>query len=282
MERGVIRVRDAALPLEEKQPKVHKNIEEFSEYSGKFKDEISEKDRQNVDKYLVEQNVITTQPGSVHMDITRVQHYPDYSEISANAQDNTPVLYQGVPFDKGSVDLFMQLEGSKKHVPSTGTTGTDKQKPSKECSVQQKKVMQTGQSSILKVLMLNQEHDYSMQAGKFDQIIQSEDFDVIEKDEFDIYLPQRYYQSPERRSLDSSIPRVHQTQPVDTNVGTFHESAYITINVAPNHPSRCLKTNISTVQQSKQINTEITTVVQNQQIVSHRNIWSLQSVQESK
>ena len=107
MEPGVIRVRDAALPLEEKQPKVHENIEELSEYSGKFEGEISEKDRQNVDKYLVEQDVITTQPGSVHTDITRVQHYPDYSEISANAPDNTPVLYQGVPFDKGSVDLFM-------------------------------------------------------------------------------------------------------------------------------------------------------------------------------
>ena len=106
MEPGVFRVRDAALPLEEKQPKVHKNIEEFSEYSGKFEDEISEKDRQNADKYLVEQNAITTQPGSVHTDITRVQHSPDYSEISANAPDNTPVLYQGVPFDKGSVDLF--------------------------------------------------------------------------------------------------------------------------------------------------------------------------------
>ena len=141
MEPGVIRVRDAALPLEEKQLKVHKNVEELSEYYGKFEDEISEKDRQNVDKYLVEQNVITTQPGSVHMDITRVQHYPDYSEIRVNAPDNIPVLYQGVPFDKGPVDLFMRLEGSKKHVPSTGTTGTDKQKPSKGCSVQQKKVM---------------------------------------------------------------------------------------------------------------------------------------------
>ena len=66
MEPDVIIVRDAALPLEEKQPKVHKNIEELSEYYGKFEDEISEKDRQDVDKYLVEQNVITTQPGSVH------------------------------------------------------------------------------------------------------------------------------------------------------------------------------------------------------------------------
>ena len=72
MEPGVIRVRDAALPLEEKQPKVHENIEELSEYSGKFEGEISEKDRQNVDKYLVEQDVITTHPGSVHTDITRV------------------------------------------------------------------------------------------------------------------------------------------------------------------------------------------------------------------
>ena len=107
MEPGVIRVRDAALPLEEKQPKVHENIEELSEYSSKFEDEISEKDRQNVDKYLVEQNVITTQPSLVHTGITRVQHYPDYSKISVNAPDNTPVLYQGVPFDKGSVDLFM-------------------------------------------------------------------------------------------------------------------------------------------------------------------------------
>ena len=145
--------------------------------------------------------MITTQPGSVHMDITRVQHYPDYSKISANAPDNTPVLYQDVPFDKGSVDLFMQLEGSK---------------------------------------------------------------------------------SPKRRRLDSSIPRVHQTQAVDTNVGTFRESAHITTNVARNHPSRHLKTSISTVQQSKQIDTEITTVVQNQQIVSHSNIRSLQPVQESK
>ena len=67
--------------------------------------------------------MITTQPGSVHTDITRVQHYPDYSKIIVNALDNTPVLYQGAPFEKGSVDLFMQLEGSKKHVPSTGTTG---------------------------------------------------------------------------------------------------------------------------------------------------------------
>ena len=135
-------------------------------------------------------------------------------------------------------------------MPSTGTTGTDKQKPSKECSVQQKKVMRTGQSSVLPVLTLNQEHDYAMQAGKFDQNIQSEDFDVIEKDEFDIYLPQSDHHSPKRRRLDSSIPRVHQTQPVDTNVGTFHESAHMKMNVAPNHPSRCLKTNISTVQQS--------------------------------
>ena len=211
--------------------------------------------------------MITTQPGSVHTDITRVQHYPDYSKISANAPDNTPVLYQGVPFDKGSVDLFMQLEGGEKHVPSTGITGTDKQKPSKECSVQQKKVIQTGQSSVLPVLTLNQEHDYSMQAGKFDQNIQSEDFDIIEKDEFDIYLPQSDYQSPKMRCLESSIPRVHQTQAVDTNVGTFRESAQIMTNVAPNHPRRCLKTNISTVQQSKQIDTEITTVVQNQHIV---------------
>ena len=54
MELGVIRMRDAALPLEERQPKVHENIEELSEYSGKFEGEISEKDRQNVDKYLVE------------------------------------------------------------------------------------------------------------------------------------------------------------------------------------------------------------------------------------
>ena len=69
------------------------------------------------------------------MNITRVQHYPDYSEISVNVPDNTPVLYQGVPFKKGSVEHFMQLEGSKKHVSSTGTIGTDKQKPSKECSV---------------------------------------------------------------------------------------------------------------------------------------------------
>ena len=51
--------------------------------------------------------MITTQPGSVHTDITRVRDYPDYSEISANALDSTPVLYQGVPFDKGSVDFFM-------------------------------------------------------------------------------------------------------------------------------------------------------------------------------
>ena len=71
--------------------------------------------------------------------------------------------------------------------------------------------------------------------------------DVIEKDEFDIYLPQSDYQSPKRRRLDSSIPRVHQTQPVNTNVGTFRESAHMKTNVAPNHPSRRLKTNISTV-----------------------------------
>ena len=79
--------------------------------------------------------------------------------------------------------------------------------------------MQTGQSSVLPVLMLNQEHDYSMEAGKFDQNNQSEDFNAIERDEFDIYLPQSDYKSPKRRRLDSSIPRVHQTQPVDTNVG---------------------------------------------------------------
>ena len=167
-------------------------------------------------------------------------------------------------------------------MPSIETKGTDKQKPSKECSVQQKKVMRTVQSSVLPVLTLNQEHDYSMQAAKFDQNIQSEDFDVIGKDEFDIYLSQSDYQSPKRRHLDSSIPRVHQTQPVNTNVGTFHESAHIKMNVAPNHPSRRLKTNISTVQQSKQIDTEITTVIQNQHIVSHSNVQSLQPVQESK
>ena len=49
MKPGVIRLRDAALPLEEKQPKVHENIEELSEYSGKFEDEISER----VDKMLI-------------------------------------------------------------------------------------------------------------------------------------------------------------------------------------------------------------------------------------
>ena len=142
--------------------------------------------------------------------------------------------------------------------------------------------MRTGQSSILPLLTLNQEHDFSMQAGKFDQNIQSEDFDVIEKDKFDIYLPQSDYRCPKRRCLDNSIPRLHHTQPFNSNVGTFGKSAHVKTNVAPNHPSRCLKTNISTVQQSKQIDTEITTVVQSQQIVSHSNVRSVQPVQESK
>ena len=46
---------------------------------------------------------------------------------------------------------------------------TNKNHP-KNVVFNKKKVMRTGQSSVLPVLTLNQEHDYSMQAGKFDQI----------------------------------------------------------------------------------------------------------------
>ena len=62
MEPGVVKVTDIALPIEEKTVEFDTEIEQSNEYSGNF--EITDDDKSAVDRYLVEQNVITTQPNS--------------------------------------------------------------------------------------------------------------------------------------------------------------------------------------------------------------------------
>ena len=92
-EAGVTRVQKVSLPPEE-------NCIE----TGTFDTEMTDTDREQVDKYLLEQNVITYQPQAFK---NRSDNLPNHSNVSPHAPDSTQVVYQGVAFKKGAVDFFL-------------------------------------------------------------------------------------------------------------------------------------------------------------------------------
>ena len=153
------------------------DIEELSEYTGTF--EVPTGEVESVDRYLLQENVITTQPGSIHT------QFPEYNEVDLNAPDTTPVLFKNIPFDKGSVDFYQRLQEHE------GNVAKDKTSKSKD--------------TILSKQKINEEHDYYKLMGD-DQLhdIPSEDLDV--------YLPSSEGQSPKKRRLESNIPTVHKSQ----------------------------------------------------------------------
>ena len=78
VEPGVVTVKDIALPREGTTVQEDDNIEELEEYSGTFEVEVNQKD---IEKYLMQQNVITTQSRSVHKNFTKTANLPDYYDV---------------------------------------------------------------------------------------------------------------------------------------------------------------------------------------------------------
>ena len=102
MQPGVVKVTDIALPIEEKTVEFDTEVEQSNEYSGNF--EITDDDKNAVDRYLVQQNVITTQP--IRKTMNRSDSLPNYEDVNTDAPGNTPVIYHGIAYEKRAVDLF--------------------------------------------------------------------------------------------------------------------------------------------------------------------------------
>ena len=85
MQPGVVKVTDIALPIEEKTVEFDTEVEQSNEYSGNF--EITDDDKNAVDRYLIQQNVITTQP--IRKTMNRSDSLPNYEDVNADAPGNT-------------------------------------------------------------------------------------------------------------------------------------------------------------------------------------------------
>ena len=171
------------------------NIEELSEYTGTF--EVGMSDIESADRYLLEQKVITTQPGSLYT------NFPEYHEVDPNAPDDTPVLFNKLPFDKASVDLYQRLSRKK------DDAAKDKASQSKETIFSKAEVHQEHDySQLTHTAQVQHEHDYS-------QVIGDDELHDIPGDDLDVYLPSSEHHSPKKRRLETDIPAVHKSEAQD-------------------------------------------------------------------
>ena len=106
MQPGVVKVTDIGLPIEERIVEFDTEVEQSNEYSGNF--EITDEDKNAADRYLVQQNVITTQP--IRKTMNRSDSLPNYEDVNTDAPGNTPVIYHGIAYEKSAVDLFRRLK----------------------------------------------------------------------------------------------------------------------------------------------------------------------------
>ena len=117
MEPGVVKVMDIALPTTEKTVEFDEEVKQSNEYSGNF--EITDDDKSAADRYLVQQNIITTQP--IRKTMNRSDNLPNYKDVSTDAPGNTPVIYHGIAYEKSAVDLFRRLKPNSDITQETET-----------------------------------------------------------------------------------------------------------------------------------------------------------------
>ena len=212
MEPGVVTVKDIVLPTEESSVQENENIEELQEYTNTFQVEVDAKDIENVDKYLVQENVITSQPRSAQTDIRQMMNLQNYYDVNPNAPDNTPVMYKNLPFNKGSVDFFERLTKDSKSTDSTRKTMVHPTTERKDTGIHKMKSTGIKLGTGLQIFNPNKPDDNSETTGQFQEVIDADDLQEVPSDDLDIYLPQSENVSAKKTHVQTDIVKVHRNE----------------------------------------------------------------------